>query len=427
MIGISNRDRSFFNIRPALKKGPILYSDFLLSPDEKIVSNEDVMSLEITEEMGRMITGSLVLNDPYHKYSRILRDYSKLQITWGYYSPDLSPFSLIQLSKNPTEFSNVAAKRTILARVLSPSGGGSSNGQVTYNCQFQSFVEIGQNNQTKLWYVGTKELLVREVALSMMKIPLMFVNFKRGNEKVTPDAGIRMDNESPFRFLHRKAHEWGCSFSIGYTPTGVPALMFVDPDKVQTCGFLNVVLGAAGNSNLFEYMSGTRNVIDYTWRKTNSGGDNVQVNYVNGKPEYIYSKAEDEKVTYWKLDFDAIKRYYKDRKQNISDLTAFTKKMLETDDFNEFVKRRFFVPATSTTAPQGSGYEASLNTLGNPLFTAGNKATFGEGFPSRMRQTGKSPIKFFMRKVTHSINRESYKNAIDVVDAYTISGGSLVG
>lgn len=427
MIGITNRDRSFFNIKPALKKGPILYNDFLLSPDEKIVSNEDVISLEITEEMGRMTSGSLVLNDPYNKYSRILRDFSKLQITWGYYVPDISPFSVVQLSKNPTEFSSVAAKRTILARVLSPSGSGSSTGQITYSCQFQSHVELGQKGDSRLWYTGTKSLVVREVAFSMMKVALMFVDFKRGNEVVLPDTPVRMDNESPFKFLHRKAHEWGASFAMGYTPSGVPALMFVDPAKVQTCGFLNVVLGAAGDNNLFEYMGGTRNVIDYTWRKTDGGGDNVQVQYVNGKPEYIYSRAQDETVTYWKLDFDAIKRYYKDRKQNISDLAAFTKKMLETDDFNEFVKRKFFVAAKSTTAPQGSGYEGSLNTLGNPLYTAGNKATFGEGFPSRMRQTEKAPIKFFMRKVTHSINRESYKNSIDFVDAYTVSGGSLVG
>jgi len=405
----------------------MLYNDFLLSPDDALVSNEDVMSLEITEEMGKMTTGSLVLNDPYHKYSRILRDYTKLQITWGYYVPDLSPFSVLQLSKNPTEFSNIAAKRTILARVLSPSGGGSSNGQVTYNCQFQSHVELGQNAQTRLWFAGTKETLVREVALAMMKIPLMFVDFKRGNEVVTPDTSVRMDNESPFRFLLRKAKEWGASFSIGYTPAGLPALMFVDPSKVQTCGFLNVVLGAAGNSNLFEYMGGIRNVIDYTWKKTNSGGDSVSINYVNGKPEYIYTRANDEKVTYWKLDFDAIKRYYRDRKQNVKDLAAFTTKMLETDDFDEFVKRKFFKPAVSTTAPQGSGYEASINCLGNPLFTAGNKATFGEGFPSRMRQTAASPIKFYMRKVSHSINRESYKNSIDIVDGYTINGGSLVG
>lgn len=418
MIGIYNKDTSFFEVKNITKPG-----------DKTVINNEDVISMSVTEEMGKMITGTITLNDPTHVYSRLLREGLKLAISWGYYDPDLSPFSLLQLKNNATEFSNLVARRTVIARIYSPSGGGGQDGRVTFNCQFQSGTEYGINTKKRVFQAGTKASIVQQILLTDMQIlPLLqFVDFARGTEIVTPNTAIRMDNESPFSFLVRYAREWGAVFRIAFTPEGLPAAMFVDASKVTKTKFNNLVVGGVGDSNLFEWKGGVRNTLKYTWRKNDAGGDSVSVNYVNGKPEYTFKKAEDEKVTYWKLDFDAVKRYYKDRKQSIPQLAEFTKKMLATDDFNDFVKRKFFVPATSTTAPQGAGYQLQVSTLGNPLHTAGNKASFGEGFPDMFKRTNASPITFWIRKVTHNINKEAYMSELEIVDGYTISGGSLVG
>jgi hypothetical protein len=100
--------------------------------------------------------------------------------------------------------------------------------------------------------------------------------------------------------------------------------------------------------------------------------------------------------------------------------------ILNATDFPQVQK--YFRQVDQRTAPNGLGYSVTMNAIGDPSSTPGILARFGEGFPDCLRvgQTSAKPIDFIVRKVTHQLGMDGYKNALDVVDFYTAFGSSGV-
>ncbi len=419
MAGILNHDSSFFDVQTV---EPI--TGIPLGIDQTVIS-KDVRSLSITEEGGKMMNGTLELRDPNHIYSHALRNGVGLKLEWGYKNFDLSPLNLLKTIENPTEFQGAIARSNIRAMITSPSGGGDNKGTLTYNCNFQAHMGTISERKNRVFSIGTKGTVITQVLLEMGVIVInQHVLFKRMAEPLTPDTSVRMGNETLYRFLSRMAREWGAHFLLGQTPTGLSAAVFADPDKVSSIPFAISVLGGVGKSNLFEYKDGVRNVKSYKWKQNvgeNGAGDNVRISYVNGQPVLLRTMAINEKVLTWKLDTDAIKRDFKRRSNPIEQMKVY-RSIATATDFEEV--KKYFTPVESSTAPQGAGYNINIETYGNVLLTAYNEIGMGRGFPTRLRQ---GFMKFFIKKVTHTINRKGYDCSLDIQDNFSSLTGSLIG
>jgi len=116
--------------------------------------SEDVISFTVTEEIQKMILGTLVLHDPYQIYSRQLKNGKIFKLSWGYKKGgiDLSK----ALIKNPEELTGNSIRTNIRGYIQSPGGNAAANGEVIYNCNFYG-VELKSNLKDVVWYrEGTK-------------------------------------------------------------------------------------------------------------------------------------------------------------------------------------------------------------------------------------------------------------------------------
>jgi hypothetical protein len=273
-----------------------------------------------------------------------------------------------------------------------------------------------------------------------MGIDNYYIDFKRQNEVITRDTAIRQE-ESNFRFLAKHATEWRAMFRIATSNKTINPLadppelamvgLFCDYDKDSTVNaFLNETLGASGDSSTFEYkLSGSPNVKSYTWQQHQGeagSGDNVRVAVVNGKTEFYFMKADTEQVVYYKLN-TALMQKELAQKANIATQAQWVTKMFEEANkgMANLVENKYFTPVNETTAPQGIGLSMTMECVGNPLYTCPARAKFSRGFPDVFLT--KKGLTFYQTRVSHKINRSGYTCSIQIADAFTVSGGSLVG
>lgn len=402
-IGIQNKDSSFFTVE---------------SPDINLENQDfskDLISLSITEKTGAMPQGTLQFYDPKHYYSRILRNGARLKISWGYKSYFTTPDSLIAKQLNFDEVTGELIRRGYEGFVSSPKGAGSSDGVVTYDCNFTAFGFRGIDG-TKVYSSGTKASVISqafdEIGISATK---RLIDFSYGNDKITIDHSIRQD-ETTFAFLNRLAIEWHSLFHAGFSPSGELVAIFIDEAKIGKDETLpKWFQNATGKSNAVGYMGELNNVISYNWTSSESEtgvGDNVSLEFVNG--EYIFRRyvAEEERVISYRLDEKKIQAAYNES----GDVLSLTKDLLSKNDFEQI--KHFFTPIESTTAPNGYGYKINCDMIGNPLYLPGNIVVIKNGFPDRL---GGSQSKWYIQTVTHRIDRTGYFTSIEIVDVFYLS------
>jgi hypothetical protein len=229
------------------------------------------------------------------------------------------------------------------------------------------------------------------------------------------DKLLRQDYESNMRFLQRMAIEWRALFKIGFSKSGQPVGMFIDPDKIgETALFNELITGGIGDTHRLEWRSGAKNVLSYTWKHNigeSGAGDNVRITLVNGNYTFIRSVAKDEKVTDWVFDPKLLRDDFARQGKSIPAQAALLNTIIQAKDFEEV--KKYFRPYTSSTAPQGAGYTVNVKTMGNVLFCPPNRVTFGDGFPGRLKQYNRT---FYMRKVTHTIDQTGYKCDCEIQD-----------
>jgi hypothetical protein len=379
----------------------------ITSPDVPVetIMSEDVQSLDVTEEMAKMDAGSVTLLDKNHVYSRILRPGARLHVSWG-----IRLNSMESLSRDSVEF-----------MINSPSGGGESNGRISYNCSFMALGARG--TQTTRWYqTGTKADVVAD-ALARLGISVvnMFINFSRGAEALSGGTKIAQF-ESDFRFLVRLADEWRAAFRVGIDRKGQKVACFVDHAQLFSSPF---ALRVAGASSLhLEYgggrqavLSGQANVLSYTWQDHSmdaAQGQGARVVVVDGQTQIYRTVIENETVKTYRLVPERIEAELSTR--GIGQRTELLTEYLSAKDFDEV--KRFFVEDTTTTAPQGSGLTVEASVMGSPLVTAGMEATFGSGFPDRV---GSKDRTWWSRKAQHKIASSGYFVDVSIADAYAFS------
>jgi hypothetical protein len=416
MAGLNNHDSSFFQ---------------LFSPDSEVVdalNQSYLISLTIKESMYQLPSGTISMNDPYGALAKAIRVGMKLRIGWGYKDMDSAPRSLEASLINIDEFSGAIERRGFEAIVESPSGSGGSNGIITYNCSFTSVGLRGGDDVLETFNSGTKADVVHTV-LDRMGISRANrdVRFIRGSEAVN-DKNPVVQEESNFSFLTRLAsREWRTFFAVGYASNRKPWAMFVDPEIVGRSAYNNSVVGAFGQSTLFDYKGLVSNVISYSWRN-NQGragtGDSVRIVIVDGVPTFTRYIAEQQTIVTWQLNQEAVEAAINDAQaqSGFAGAAAFTAELLKSKSFEEI--KRFFTPVLSETAPQGYGYEIDMECLGNPMVTAGNLVKFSGAFPPML---GADNTNWYVKDVSHSITQRGYMMSVHVADAYSISptGGVL--
>lgn len=418
MIGLLNRDSSYF-------------SATIGKVSEAMQSmTKNVISFSITEEMGKLLTGTLSVYDPEFYYTDILRMGRTVQLEWGYKKfPMFFPMG--------TTVDQVAGtfKRTGVKGIIqSPSGGGTERGVKTYNCNFIG-TEYRAGIFHKTYTIGTKATVVMEVLTALGVLPVnQYVLFKRGVEKLTPDTYV-MQHESHVRFLNRLSFEWGAIFEVSTNSLGMKIALFANIDTPAYKTYVKFKCQVLmGSSMVFNYLSreteSSTLVRSFTWSQNGgTSGDNVQIMIVNGQPMFMRYNAATEKTIVYKLRPERM-RAVLNSKPDFSSKVGVVKDWLGATSFEALLRDGYFTQSTETTAPQGIGFTINLKTLGNPMIATPMRARFEasldgtEHFPDVFKS---AQLRFWVRKVTHTIDTNGYHCDVEVVDSFTISGGSLVG
>lgn len=417
---INNFDSSFFSVKIDGILDKSIEAEYL---------TDKVISMQITEEMHKMITGTMVLmEDENFRTSLSLRRFRKIEIQWGYKNKEQIQKDAYAKIKNSKElFTPMQATRVAKGYIQNPSWQSGQDGKMTYSCSFICFETPWTLVGNNYFSSGNRFTVIQQTILSM-GILVSFVKFRRMNEILTYDTGIRRNNISGFKFLNNLALEWQCLFRIAYDKTGMPVALFCDyTDEASIMQFVNLVGGCTGLSVLWEYKSGMRNVLSYNAQHSQSegAGDNVVPMMINGAVTFQRFNATTEKVQYFVLNTAEMA---KEMKNSAAQAALFKdwigRKSWDDTGANGKAVSKYFTLMDDKTAPQGIGFTVSLEAIGNPLCTAPARAKFGKGFPAIL---GTDTTTFYQTSVVHRIDKSGYKMSVSVVDAFTMTQGTMVG
>jgi len=406
MIGLTNDDSSFFEID----------SDDVALDNNVMAKN--LIKLSVTEQRDAMTQGTLSFYDKNDLFSRILRTGVNLKISWGY-RDNLLKADILNNKFNPSEINGSLIRRGLKGFISSPSGSGSSKGQITYNCNFTCYKFRGLD-ESIVYSSGTRRDVITEVFNRIGISPIKrFINFRNATDRLNTTRSVRQD-ETDFQFLTRLAREWSALFSVGFSPTGETVALFMDNDKIGNSLMPKWVSNATGSTHAIGYKGEISNVISYNWKSNeseNGVGSNVQLDFVDGRVVLKRFVAEQEKVITYRLRPERIKEAIADVEgDGIAAQTQVVKDLLRTNDFEDI--KHFFDPYESTTAPQGFGYRIAAQQIGNPLVMPPNQVIINNGFPDRL---GGKQAKYYYNKVTHNIEKTGYKMSTEIVDVFSIS------
>jgi hypothetical protein len=387
-----------------------------------IINAKDIISLTINEEIGQMDSASIVFDDSQHLYSHLLRPGFMMQINWGI----------------KAAWGERVERRGMEFMINSPAGEGSDNGQIHYSCNLlaQGFRGEHQNEV----YTGMMKGNLVWTVFNSLGIIHGEVNFIGMNQQLTGTTQ-EVQNESDFRFLVRKANEWGCAFHAGYDGKGNKAAIFVDyarlPQAVAAMGLRDSLFldygGWQGLDDIDSFSaaaiqrykkdgSGGPNVISYSWQDNSMNNANGQAAFMaigpDGNPMVMRRVVKDQQVLVYRLVPERIQEAYNREvdEQGIASASRLMGSFLLTTEFEQ-IKWAFDVVPEST-APQGTGIEVSAHLMGDPQITCGCQCGFGIGFPNRVGSTGST---WWVRKATHTISQAGYFVDIQAVDAFAFS------
>ena len=405
MIGIENKDQSFFQI----ESPDIDLSDYQLS--------RNLISLSISEKKGRLPQGTLKFLDQNHAISRILRTGARLKLAWGYKSRTVTPDSLLSQSLNTDEVTGNIQRRGLEVQVNSPTGSADQNGQIIYNLNFFALGMRGDKTARK-WTEGTKADVIGTLFDELGILPTnRIIDFSVGKDSLNINQGVRQD-VSNFLFLSQLALEWRALFHIQYNQSGSLTAIFVDQNKIGDPRYSSLFYGAVGSSNIIGYKGALNNVISYSWdsAESQSGvGDNVKIEIIDGQITFRRFVADQQKTVTYRLNQDRIKEIYENT-DNIQESIKITKELLSVNDFEQV--KRFFDPIESSTAPFGFGYTINAKMIGNPLLGPPNKIIINNGFPDVL---GNSGAFWYIQTATHNISKAGYFTDLEIIDVFTLS------
>lgn len=431
-IEIANSDSSFFSVdcddlktkaRPNGRSADRFF-------------NQDTISFTVVEEWGKGITGNIQIHDENNFFSDLFRNGMRFELAWGYKKWGKTPVELEYPFNRKNELRAAPVRRGVKCIIQSPSGNGGSNGGRGFTCGFYS-ADIFQSRTDRVWEQGYKSDIITQLMRDLdIADANQKIDFQQGKEQINPLEPVRQAERS-WQTLYKLAIRWGAVFHVGYDSKGIKQGLFVDLGKIKD-DWAKKITGARGDTRTVEYCGGINNVIEYSWQQhvgEGGAGDSVRITptYVTGpeggvKYSFQRYEAANEKVETWLLNQEAVKRAFS-RMPSLQGKTELLIELLSRKSFDE-IKNEFFILSVSTTAPQGYGYSVNLKMLGDPMMTVPMSLRFGEGFPSRLRQTDKDgnvnkKIDMMAKKVEHKIDASGYRMDVEVIDAFTLNGGVL--
>jgi len=359
--------------------------------------SQDVISLSIEEADKEMAKGTISFHDKGYYYSRILRPGVKMRIEWGIHIPDYPPVFRV-LDE---------------VMVSAPSGEGSSDGKIIYNCSFMCMGMRG--GQARTWFdSGTRYKVVFD-AMTRIGVVQSEISFAKENEALSKST-MEMQAESDFRFLVRLSDDYRCAFRMGYGKAGLVA-SFINYDLLGKSVFPALISGAM-SSLVMKYGTVDANVLKYSWSDdsmsaANGAGTNI-IWGADGNPQMVSYIVEDEKTVAYRLDVAKLASVMEAEPEK--NLTALVCDFMKVDDF-ALIKDKYFTREVLTTAPQGKGITIQASLMGDPLVTNGLVATFGldSGFPDRI---GGKERTWWVRRATHDLSSSGYFTSVEIIDAF---------
>lgn len=405
MISFRSQHSAYFNIS----------SKDIKSLDKAIKGtniNERVTSLSITEERGKMITGSITFEDNIPVLFDVLKRGAIVNIEWGYKDPQQAAQQVISKKQNSTEIVGPIFRQGLKCVLTSPKTQAKPNGDITTTMMFRSGFSLIANRKIKT-YKGTKGTVVTQAIAQTGAIPQ--VNFKSQAEPVGR-KGIKQDRETDFQFLRRLANSWGAFLRMGHTPAGQDIVIFADDTLASALPFSKIMTGGIGNDHLFDYRDGQANVLEYSVEYVftqDGGGDNVQISIIDTSVVERRSTAKTEKVVGYRFLPKKMEAAIRKTKTP-EEATKLRKDVLNSADFQAEGIQQFWKPFDYSTAIQTGGFKIGLKVFGNPLFTPPHDVKFGLGFPEDIRKIKNMKI----RKATHTINRQGYYTGLEIRNFY---------
>lgn len=387
--------------------------------------NNDLINFSITEEFGKMTTGSLILIDNFNIYSRFFRYGMKFKISWGYRKWNAE---LITPDNTKKAFGS-SFRSGLQCIIVNPRGRGDDKGNIYYEINFYS-MELLQQKKYKVFESGTKEKVITELFLDCgINDPIVQFSQKDENFNLTLTNNIRQYGTS-FATLNNLAKDWHCIFRIGNDSKGNKIGYFIDSSQIglpQTQINIKNKLNFPIYGKEFFYNSGNiSNVNSYSWENHigNSGqGIKLVINKVDGSIIVQRYVAETQTIIDYKLNTDRLKKSFGDNASatNIIDTTA---QYLSSKNFEQV--KWAFDPISQRTAPDGLGYTINLKIKGDPFISPSLTVLFKNGFPDELQRDKLNKlVSFIILKNTHIITKEGYFTDVEVVDSYTLNGSFL--
>ena len=415
-----SRFNSFFALESAPSLGPLLgaYTPKVSGPP---ISATDLISISVTEEMGKSVYGQISLNDPTSLYARFLKNNTNLYLSWGYKALGASLLmSLGQLS--PDVFKGNIQRRGLNVFVTNPSGRGDDKGVVTFNCGFMSMGWIGEA-KIATFSAGTKMSVIMSAFSAMGVSPdKQKVQFDNLNDSYSSESFERQE-ESDFQFVARLALEWRCMFRLGYANDGTVFGIFIDHTAIVIVQEqLQLWTGGLIEGGfVFSYGKteiGETPIISYEWR--NAEGESGQGDYVKAvmMPNGQYSWQR------FTMKTDSVSTRVIDTEKAASKATeeqAIAVAGAAVGDINNTAYKPFWNTVTMKTAPNGLGYTINLRCFGLPQITCGMIVQLNHGFPDIFRERTDKSLLFLVQSVTHTVDQSGYFTDLSIVDLATVS------
>lgn len=409
-----NNGNTFFNL---------ISEDFIgLTTGMKNVNKmiaKDVISFSITEEVGKLITGTLSLRDKTGVYSKVFRNGVKFNISWGYKKwntnvADLTSSSLL----------SSGVRQGLKCVVQTPSGQGTESGEVLYNATFYG-LEFLEKKKNRVFERGIIYDVISQ-CLKEMDCNNYIIDFAEQNRVLRKTYSFRQ-REPNYTFLVNMARSFNCHYQMGYSLTGKKIAVFVDSrkiDKPHIKKFIRDITGSGDEKALYYNSGSLSNVKNFSWQQhigENGQGDGTTITYVEGKPVFSRFVVESGSVTLWKLDEQKVRDYIHS-KGNIRDEAQAVMQIVNAKKFEEV--KQFFYKDDTPYSPQGQGFTINCAMHGDPMLTGLLKIVFKNGFPAPLQQseTIDALLNFYVRRVVHTFNKQEYSCDVEVCDTFTLNG-----
>lgn len=232
--------------------------------------------------------------------------------------------------------------------------------------------EIGGYNKVRKIYQTGKPVDVIKSAIAAMGMKAE-IDFEGMNTQLTKKTFIVQNYESYWAFLRRLAFKYECKLVMqGDT-------VFFYSWKNQYDAQYARIRGAEGVFHKLDYGTQDGGIISFSFDANSNSTNGSTISIVtgpDGTSQTAFSPSPTENVEIWELDPNKIKAAL--RKGTIRDKMKLLAEV-ESAGFQDLdrLKKLYFTPRKTTTAPEGYGFTGKLKILPDPNIVVGDYCFIG--------------------------------------------------